>query len=361
MPIENPASTPDESNDLRSAIEAAWDEASQEPAAQEAAAIDNAQVPELDDKPERVRDEQGRFTKAEQDAADAKALDAKPAVEAKPAEPQAPTQPEAEEQKTATATAPPPGWSIAAKAEFDKLPPAVREAVAKRETEINQGFAKLTEYKGLDPYVEMAKRSGTTITQALEGYTRAEQVLATDFVNGVRDLCRYYNFNPAQLAQELGLATPGNQPPAQNDPISPVFQKVSALEQRLAQYEQQREMEEQQAVNGTLQQFASDPANRYFENVKMDMGRFIQAGMATDLKDAYDKACWANPEIRALQIREAQQPAIQQRAQAVSQARQASKSIPTGAPIPGVQQGNAAPKSIRGALDEAWNSLASTI
>ena len=354
MDIENPASTPDA--EPQSDTAAAWDELVS--AAPDAPDETGTAAP-IESESTRARDELGRFTKAEQDAAAAaaKAIETVPAAAVPPAEQQAPIEQQA--PNAAAVVAPPPGWSIAAKAEFDRLPPAVREAVAKREQEVNQGFAKLQEYKGLDPYVDMAKRSGTTITQALEGYTRAEQVLSTDFVSGVRDLCRYYNFSPAQLVEALGgQVQQGYQQPAAQDPYAPVVQKLSALEQKWAQYEQQQAMQEEQAVSSQLHEFASDPANRFFENVRADMGRLITAGMASDLKDAYDKACWAHPEIRELRIKEAQQPALQQRAQAVNKAISASKSIPNGVPTPGAKPPARQFNTTRSAIEAAWDDLA---
>ena len=49
--------------------------------------------------------------------------------------------------------------------------------MAKRESEINQGFAKLAEYKPLERFSQMAKQGGTTLEQALESYTGIENML----------------------------------------------------------------------------------------------------------------------------------------------------------------------------------------
>ena len=67
------------------------------------------------------------------------------------------------------------------------------------------------------------------------------------------------------------------------------------------------------------------------------MGQLISTGQAADLEDAYDKACWANKEIRALLIKQ-QTPAAPSAnaADAVSRAKAAAKAT-GGAPSAGVK------------------------
>ncbi len=371
MAIENPVSMPED--DLRSTLEAAWDNAPEveieEPIEARIAADVAAKAPEKfpsetetpEAKADRARDEQGRFAKKEAEATSKLAENIKGANEVAgklgaiqpPAGTVAPAQ---------GPSGPPPGWSIAAKAEFDKLPQPVKEAIVSRETEINRGFAKLTEYKGLDPYVETARQAGTSLPQALDRYMAAEELLSRDFVSGIKSLCQMYNVHPAGLAQVLGGQQQGGQQPQQQNPLAPVFQQMSALQAELANIRQERTQSEQEAVNGQLASFSGDPAHKYFENVRVTMGHLLQSGQARDLKDAYETACWMNPEIRALQIKEAAAPNQAQRMQAVNQARRASGSIPLGSPIPGAQaNGKSEPQSIRDALYESWDAAGGAI
>lgn len=365
MAIENPASTPD-TDDLRSALESAWDETSEAAADPPQAAVAEPASPETAEaKAERARDELGRFTKAEQEAADAAR-----AVEKAATDPSQQQPVEQQAEKPAAPSGPPSSWSIAAKAAFDKADPAIKEAVAKREFEINQGFAKLAEYKGLDDYNEMARNSGTTLQEALGRYVNAEQVLAQNFDGGVVNLCRMYGVHPVQLAQSLihqfgGQAMRGqeggHQQPQQPDPMGPVFQKISALEAEINRQNWERQQQEQMAVSSQIDSFSRDPANRFFENVKQDMGMLLQTGQAGDLQDAYDKACWMNSEIRSLRIKEQQDAEARKQAEAVNKARTASKSLRTGAPLPGVSPRNDASSSIRGAIEDAYSSLGVSI
>jgi len=94
----------------------------------------------------------------------------------------------------------------------------------------------------------------------------------------------------------------------------------SALEARLAKAEAaafavQRESQqraEQAYREGVSQQqktveaFAKNPANKYFDAVGNDILRLIQSGAATDLQSAYDIAIYANPTVRAKVLAEQQ-------------------------------------------------------
>lgn len=355
MAIENPASTP-EDDDLRSALEAGWDELEQAPdTPEEPLAEPETQEAEESSAAERARDEKGRFTKAQKEAEEAAEQ-----VEQAAQQEQKPVEEKPVEQEQPQAVRPPTSWSPTAKAAFEKADPAIREAVAKREAEVNQGFAKLAEYKGLDNYVEMARNSGTSLNEALDRYIAAENLLAQDFVGGVQNLCRMYGVHPVQLAQAF-LGGQGNQTPQQPDTMAPVFQKVSALEAEVNRMNWERQQAEQQAINSQIDAFANDPANKYFDNVKETMGKLLNSGQAEDLKDAYEKACWINPEIRGLFIKEQQDAELRKQAQAVNKAKAASKSLPTGAPAMGIKPKAEAQTSIRGALEEAYDALGASI
>jgi hypothetical protein len=55
---------------------------------------------------------------------------------------------------------PPASWSISAKSAWDRLPADVRQAVAKRETEVDKGLAELRDYKDLKPFRDIAQSQG---------------------------------------------------------------------------------------------------------------------------------------------------------------------------------------------------------
>jgi hypothetical protein len=125
----------------------------------------------------RARDEKGRFAAKPEETA------AKPATEApaKPVEEKPAVEPAKEAEATTKApVGPPPGWSIAAKADFDTLPDAVKAAVAKREEEIDRGFAKLKDYKAIETqHSAQAQQYGVPLPEFINRLAAADKFLQT--------------------------------------------------------------------------------------------------------------------------------------------------------------------------------------
>ncbi|UQD69214.1 hypothetical protein JEY40_24675 [Bradyrhizobium japonicum] len=298
---------------------------------------------------ERVRDEKGRFAAKTEDpepvAAKEPAKAAEPVkAEAVPAAAVDPLAPPAEPVK------PPPGFSPTAKVVWDKETlskeewEAVKRDIAKRNDEVGKGLAELTEYKPIKQYIEMARQSGTTLDRALENYVGIENELRRDMVSGIGRICQNQGVHPIALANQI-LARFGAAPSeGQAGDQSQAHQQAPVDPNAIAKSvrDQIRAEQIQEEVNRSIKQFGSDPKNQFFENVRQDMTRLLQAGAAETLEDAYDKACWANTEIRNLLIKQ-QAPAASDpsaKVAAATQARAASKSI-TGSPVPGA--GNKGP------------------
>jgi hypothetical protein len=303
---------------------------------------------------ERLRDKEGKFA-TEKNAVKPDLTVAQGTTA--PAEGEAPKP----EDDGKVALRPPPGWSPTAKVAFENLPVEVREAVAKREEEVNRGFAKFQEYKPIDRYMDMARQSGTTLDKALENYVGIENRLRQDFPTGIAELCQRQGVHPVALAQAIlarhGVAPSNGEPGAtpqahQQAPsvdLSPIHQEINALKSYI-------EQQQTSGVQTEIQRFASNPEHKFFENVKTDMGRLINSGQADDLDDAYDKACWANKEIRALLIKQQAPVASADAANAVQRAKAAAKAT-GGAPSAGFKP-NAGSEggSIRDTIRAAVNS-----
>ncbi|WP_052119967.1 hypothetical protein, partial [Inquilinus limosus] len=245
----------------------------------------------------------------------------------------------------AGALRPPPGWSIGAKAAFAALPKEVQEAVAKREQEVNDGLAKLAEYKGIDkavePFLPALTMRGVTPAQAIKQLFDAQAVLDRDPVNGIAWLARSYGVDLRQFAQQPGNGQqPGHQPNPLAQYLQPLVQEINALKGQFTTQQQQAVEYQRSTALAEIQAFAADPKRVYFEDLKDDMALLIQGGRAKDLGEAYDMAAWAHPEIRVALIKE-QQAAAQaetqrKAAEVAAKARQAGGSL-TGAPVPGSQ------------------------
>lgn len=290
---------------------------------------------------ERVRDEKGRFAAKPEEPEPVAAKEPVKAAEPVKAEPVAAVDPLA---PPAEAVKPPPGFSPTAKVVWDKETlskeewDAVKRDIAKRNDEVGKGLAELTEYKPIKQYIEMARQSGTTLDKALANYVGIEQELGRDMVGGVSRICQNKGVHPVALANQI-LARYGTAPSEGQTGEQPQVHQPAAVDPNAiaaSVREQLRAEQLQEEANRSIKQFGSDPKNQFFENVRTDMTRLLQAGAAESLEDAYDKACWANPEIRNLLIKQQSSPASDPSAKvaAATQARAAAKSI-TGSPVPG--------------------------
>lgn len=326
------------------------------------------------------RDERGRF------AAKAPKTDENPAE--KPASGEIPADKPGAEADPApaepvTAASPPPSWSVKAKAAWDKVSPEVQAEIAKRETEVAQGFAALRDFKDLKPYAEMAAQQGTTISRALDHYIGIDNLMKRDMAGGLAMCAESYGMDHQQigqmflnLAQRYGasVAAPAatNYAPTnghaaaidENDPLMEVLQPVLApiLAQlnelksthskeltELKSYHTTRvEADRNASVQSLAQEitkFAADPKNIYFHNVEADVARLFEKGMVpltgnhrADLQTAYDLAVRMHPEIHQALIEKrlsADRDAARQREQeAADKARNASRSL-GGSRVPG--------------------------
>lgn len=306
---------------------------------------------------DRPRDELGRFKASEEapvetppdgDTPEDPKLSESEKKEAADVPPVVPEQ--ADPNKPAEGFRPPPGWSIAAKQAFNDLPAAVKEAIANREEEVNNGFAKLQKYKGLEQFEPVVEQSGRTLAEAFDNFYAAERFLEQNSVEGIKWLMGVYGVTPEQLGAATSVQRQhGVQPDPQNyreqqpaldpryDQLAP--QVEALLETVSAQRAEATRAMAQKALN-VVQEFESNPENVYFQNVRKEMADIInaavQSGKEVSIKEAYDRACWQNPEIRTELINK-QVAADNQKREEEAKAR-ASKAAAAAKSIAGVSE-----------------------
>lgn len=233
----------------------------------------------------------------------------KPKAEAAPTEaapaPEISDQPQ-EAKPDATASTPPVtapvSWSQDAKAVWASLPPAVQQAVLKREQEASNGIKsyadKLKAAETLQgvvgPRAQMLAAQYGSPEKGIEALFQLSDFAARDFPGFVRYLAQQRGFDLSQLAMTQ---------PTQAAPVDP---NLAATHQRIGQLEsfilsQQRAQQERETaeLNRQIEAFKADPKHAHFDDLRQDMAKLIQGGLATDLPDAYEKAMWANPGVRA--------------------------------------------------------------
>lgn len=109
-----------------------------------------------------------------------------------------------------------------------------------------------------------------------------------------------------QLLKNLGFEGRLGQPtdPAAQAPVDPVVQqltqKLSGLEQAVLSQQQHAYNTARAEVSKQVNDFAADKAHPHFDEVADELAIFISQGLS--LQDAYDRAVWANPAVRAKEI-----------------------------------------------------------
>lgn len=322
-------------DDVRADVIAAFRQHSVQPETPEPAA---ATSEEPATSAERARDERGQFTKAEAASAD-------PVVVVPDADPAPVTL-----EQPSTADEPPKSWSADVKAEWSKLPPAVQQAVLKRETEINEGGRRWSEEKRqydevLTPVRGLAQQHGVDERETINRLLSANEWLERDPKGALAAFAQAYGV-------DLSTPTNSNAPQPQADPrIAQLHQEVSGLRSSL----QQREIAE---ATSAIQSFASSAGHEHFETVKARMGQLMEAGQATDLNDAYDKAIWLDPSLRPQLI--AAQTASDQAARRAAEKAAADKARAGALSLSGSPAGGPAPmapveyETVRDAVKAAW-------
>lgn len=270
----------------------------------------------------------------------------------------------AEPAEGVTKDAPPSSWSVKAKLAWDSLPADIKTEVAKRETEVGQGFAALRDYKDLKPWAEMASAHGTTINKALERYVGIENVLKRDVGAGISLIAENCGLSQPQAAQLFanlaqrfgGQAPQANgqpQPGAVSDPLmdmlnpvlNPLMTELHQLKSQLSQRDKMEQGAQERSLSSEIESFAADPANRYFPNVEATVTKLFESKMVpltgnakADLKKAYELAIRMTPDIQEAlieqRLEEARQSERKVEQDRVAKAKGASRSM-SGTRTPG--------------------------
>jgi len=213
----------------------------------------------------------------------------------------------------------PKSWKKEKESLWSKMDREAREYIQTRETDYLKGFEQysanhkrwqeltepfnplLQQYPDVNPVQLMQNlmRNHVAIVQATP---EQKKTLA-------QNLLKSYGIDLTP-AQAQAVANQASLPPE----FHQVQQELGSVKQALQSFQQAQYQQSVAEQAKTVEAFASDPKNKYFDKVGDDILRFIKTGAAQDLASAYELACYANPEVRALIIADQQsanKPALQ--------------------------------------------------
>lgn len=271
----------------------------------------------------------------------------------------------------------PQSWKPAAREHWANIPKEAREEIARREYEVQNVLKETAEarryadavQKTIAPYQQFIKAEGANDFQAIDNMMAAAAKLRTGtgpelatFVSSIINQYGVGRFGPAFISQ-LDNALAGVAPSPQDMQQQAMQQ---AMQQQLAPlYQMQNQMQEQQRMAAVAQeqaganevrQFLSVENPEFYNDVRLQMADIMDVGEANGvqytLKQAYDIACQAHPEIRQVLQQRQQQALAGQMNQAALRAKQAAASV-GGSPAPGAS--NAPPENLRDQILFAMN------
>lgn len=216
---------------------------------------------------------------------------------------------------------PPKSWKRDLHEQYAGLADPLKQYVHEREKQALDGIMY---YKGqFDPYDRMAsqykpflEQAGASMPEVAENMLRAHIALTygddQSKAQFLGQMLQSYNLMP--LLQQM-FGTGGGQQQESAQGFDPNFMRqalmeyhqsqIAPMESRLAAWEKAQEAERLEVSKKEVDSFFADPQNKHAAEVGSDMISLMQNGVASNLKDAYDKACYLNPSVRAKLMQEA--------------------------------------------------------
>lgn len=287
---------------------------------------------------------------------------------------------------------PPKSWSKEASTHFASLPRELQEFISKRESEREGDYTSKTqqlareralfaaEMSKLGPVAQLFRErmqdfhaNGVDPSAWLNQALAIDRMARQDKRTALAHLARQWGVDPQELAQAQHQQTQQPQVPPQLERVLQAqHQKLQALEQKLTAKEQAEQKARYERAEQEVNAFAQatdesgTPLHPHYQAVEQLMTTFA-AQMVKDnpdkpmreiLQDAYDRATWATPEIRA-EILEAQakQKEVREREEAAKRVAAAKKA---GSPVPSAPNGKmaSAGASLREQLEAAYDECA---
>lgn len=220
--------------------------------------------------------------------------------EAKPAETQ--TKQEAITKGLDPTRKGPQAWSPEMREKFSSFDEDTKTYLLKRETEFQQQIQRDAESRKIsetvqniiNPYTPFLKSINTHPLEAIRSTLNTAYTLMNGDMNTKAATVAAIIRNNKVDLQAIDDALAGTAPKEQD----PVMRELNELKQKIYYQENTAKQQVYQSVETEIQTFASDPHNEFFSDVANDMQILLANNRAETLQDAYDKACYMNPEVR---------------------------------------------------------------
>lgn len=258
-------------------------------------------------KTERERNPDGTFKAKEAEKQPEEAIEAKPEDE---------TAKEPEKEAEAFTEAP-NRFSPDAKAAWKDAPLPVRAEINRALEEMQGGLEQYRQaYEPFREFAQELQQTGQQFGDVLANYRGIEQLLETNFVQGLDVICQNKGVSLRDIAAKIAGQTPDEVTQQTDQTIHALRQEIAQLKQGLtgvhSALEQDRTAKNNQIANDAVSEitaFANDSNYPRFEELRKDMAMLIQSERAKDLQEAYGMAERLNPVATPEPIVPAETPA----------------------------------------------------
>lgn len=310
------------------------------------APISNEETPEVKETSERVRDESGKFAKAD-------------AVREEVEKTAEPVQSEQDATQQRDVNRPPSTWKPVVRAEWDKLSPTVRAEIHRREVDFQNGQAQLLPDARLgqsmrqvtEPYRMVVEANYGTPENAMKSFLQTASLLQMGSpqqkLQTIAGIAQQFDIDLSPLA---GAGLTQQQPQGERPLFDPRVDQLLAQQKNQETIRQQQEQQQLETIANAWiaeKDASGNPLRPYVGDVMNEMAILIPQvrqsnpllSHAEVLKEAYDRAVWANPDTRAaLQTKQQSELMAKQTAdnqtRVASAKRAASVNVPRRASTP---------------------------
>lgn len=265
---------------------------------------------------------------------------------------------EPKEPEAAQGIEPPTHWSKEHKETFAKIAPEHKQFVLERYKAMEGDYTRKTQEiaserkaveaikTAFEPIRGELQASGIDEANAIQRLVNAHIALQRDPVNTLKLLANQYGANLSQLTDGGGEEFQDPDVVQLRNELRQRDLKIQELERNFNGFVQTNQQREQETIASVIEGFASrkDASGNaqypLLDELRVDMQRFVvtdprpaqtPAQMEAILKDAYEKALWANPETRQKALAEQKKREFdlqeKERLNALNKAKRASTSL----------------------------------
>lgn len=274
---------------------------------------------------------------------------------------------------------PPTTWAAEEHDHWRKLPPEMQKILHSKwksqEGDYTKKSQELAQYRRhyenvdrvLNQYRNVMAQNRLTPEIALQEYFTLADMAQRDPRQFIQHMAQTRGWNLQEIMQSFAPQEQGYVDPqvaALQREISQLKQGIGSQQQYLQQQMAYRQQQTLGEVQNEIQQFAAAKdekgraAHPYFEDQEVQdaMAMFVQRGAS--LKEAYDRAVYAVPSVRAKVLAAAKASEAQEARKVAQRAAVAGSSLPGSAPNPGTRANGAAGRgSIRDDIEAAMSEL----